>query len=240
MRKMALLTLLLAVALISLSAACGGGEEDVKRLPIRHLDFTGVEISFADYFNPPFADAYPEVVAEVSGEPITGEALAARQVMLELNRRDLVAHPIPGELGEQQLSNITSLDPLEALIDEELQRQAVERMDLLPSYEEAVEYTREIEESFKEAGEQGTPEERQQMLEFLRRQGWPTEDWASSEEVVEGYRQQMGIGRLKNEVCKREATVENYLNLSVRYDCDDLLREERSRADIDYFVEWVD
>lgn len=217
--------------------ACGGGskEPEIRLIPIRHLDLDGIELTIEDLVNPPFADQYPEVVAEVNGEDITGKALAAKQVSLELGRRQAGAMDFE-VFGQQILADVESTDPLEALIDDELKRQAVDRLDFLPPREEAVEYTRGQEAAIARM----TPAAREQFLESFRLQGFPTEDWTSNDQLVDGYRRVMGLARLKNEVCKREATVENYLNLSVRYDCDDLLREERSRADIDYFVEWVD
>ncbi len=240
--KLALLALLSALALIGLSAACAGGGDEDERVPIRRIDFTGVELSAADFFDPPFVDQYPEVVAEVNGEPITGEALVRRQVMLELSRRQLIGdtpEAFPEEYVSQQVADIESTDPLEAVIDQELERQAVERLDLLPSYDEAVAFTHEAEEAFRKARDQGLLEQRQETEELLRLLDMPAEDWASHEEVVERYRQQMGIGALRNSVCK-EVRTQTPGVLSVGRDCTEFLAEERDKADIRYFVEWVE
>lgn len=240
MSRLALLSLLPALALLCLGAACGGGGEEAERVPIRHLDFTGVELSYADYIDPPFAEQYPEVVAEVNGIPIGGKALAMAEVAAEMKRREAVA--LDSDLFRQQiLAYVESTDPLEALIDEELKRQAVERLGLLPSYEEAVEFTRQQEESFIHPRGTVSPENREQTLEILRLQGLPTEDWASNETLVEGYRQGMGLASLLHGVCPTYAAPQTPTPGVVRSSgCTEFLRQEREKADIRYFVEWVD
>jgi len=235
------------VALLAALACSGGGDDEVQRVPVRHLDFSGAELTVADFFDPPFANEYPEVVAKVNGEPITGEALASRQVMLERSRRqlrmDLTGAALP-ELASSQLEEIESIDPLEALIEAELMRQAVERLDLLPSHEEAVQFTREQEESFLHPKGTASPENRRQTLEALRLQDWPAENWASDERVVEGYRRSMGIGRLRGQECddvggSKEPTPSVFV-AHVGKDCSEFLKKERTRADIIYFVQWAD
>lgn len=232
---------------LCLSAACDGGGEDGERVRIRPLDLEGVELSLADYFDPPFVDQYPSVVAEVNGEAITGQALAARQVLLELSRRQLAggsADVYGEEFMNLQLAEIESIDPLETLIDEELLRQAVNRLDYLPSYEEAVAYTNDQEEWHQEAMGQASAEERQLLEEMLRLQGFPDEDWASDREVVEAHRQAMGLAGLKTALCKGATTMVPStpgVNLVTSgRDCDEFLAEQRSDADIRYFVEWQD
>ena len=216
------------VALLAALACSGGGDDEVQRVPVRHLDFSGAELTVADFFDPPFANEYPEVVAKVNGEPITGEALASRQVMLERSRRqlrmDLTGAALP-ELASSQLEEIESIDPLEALIDEELMRQAVELLGLLPSHEEAVQFTRGQEANFLHPNGTVSPESRKRTLELLRLQGWPTENWAADERVVEGYRQSLGLGRLKNTKCENVTSTPDPLTLRVGADCTDFLKE---------------
>jgi len=69
MRGAALSGLIVLGAMASAGAACGGGEGP-ELVEIRRLDLTGIELSFLDYLHPAFADQYPDVVAEVNGEPV--------------------------------------------------------------------------------------------------------------------------------------------------------------------------
>ncbi len=236
-----LLTLLM---LPFLATACGGGEAD-SRVGIRHLDLDDVELSWSDYFDPPFADQYPLVVADVTRVPITGQALAAEQVLQELTRRQAVQNsddPIAADLLDPQLTETESNDPLEALIDEEVLRQAVERRGFLPSYEDAVEYTRELEEQFQDAMAGASVEERQSMQELLRLEGFPDQDWAADGNVVDVIRQEMGLAQLRSAVCETStpATLGTVNLISSGWDCSEFLAERRTDADIRYFVKWED
>lgn len=239
----------LAILLIFLMApfiatACGGGDGD-DRVKIRHLDLDGVELSWADYFDPPLADQYPLVVADVTRVPITGQALAAEQVLRELTRRQAAQgsdDPIAGELLDPQLTETESTDPLDALIDDEVLRQAAERLGFLPSYEEAVEYTRESEEQYQEAIAGASADERQSMQDLLQLQGFPDQDWAADDNVVDVIRQGMGLARLRSAVCETSApsTLGPVNLISSGWDCSEFLAEQRTDADIRYFVKWED
>lgn len=211
--------IILVCAAISLLAglACGGGsnEPEVVRVPIHRLNFDGMELTLEDLNDLPFADAYPAIVAEVNGEPISGQALAQRQVMQELSRRD--ASTISEELfRDQMLANIESIDPLEKLIDDALQRQAIERLGLRASDEEAVEYAKTHEASV-------------------------TQPRATVS--LEAYRQIVSNMKFEREACPT-ATAAFPLTPGVNFRgspaCDEFLRKEREDAEIVYYVVWAD
>lgn len=232
-----------AAAIAALAAACGGGGGGGGRVAVRRLDLEDVALTMKDYFDPAIPSPYPAVVAEVNGVPITGESLVRAQVRLELGRRQTTEYQsmdvFPEEHITEEFTKLKSTDPLEELIDDELERQAVERLGYLPSYEEAVANTREQEAAFfyVPPGAQLQRDDRITMLDLL---GWPHENWADDPDVVETHRQGMGIGELRRERCKRESATEDYLSLTVRWDCSEFLRRERQRADIVYYVKWAD
>jgi hypothetical protein len=246
-------TALLGLAVEVLLIACGGGGSSGSLkyaptvVPIKHLDLSDMEVTTADVTNPPLAEGYPDVVTTVNGEPVTSRALASKQALLELGRRQWTGE-IAGPLQEQadaMLDRLQSLDPLEELIDDTLKRQAVERLGLLPSYEEAVDYTSEREEAFLHPRGTVSPENREETLETMRLQGFPTENWASDARVVEGYRQGMGFVRLRNEVCSKYETPAPIVTPHGFYslpssDCAGFLAQERETADIVYYVRWAD
>jgi len=246
--------LLLIAGALALASACGGddGKPEVERVPIRHLDFEGMELTAADYFDPPFVDQYPDVVAEVNGEEITGAHLASQQVYMELDRRYYltdVPDVFPDSYAASRLEELAATDPLEELIDRALQRQAVERLGLLPSYEEAVAYTREREADIAKL----SPEDRAEADELNRLQGLPITDWASNEGIVEASRYAMGQAALRSRVCPTyppppvpgEPTAtpipEGPGTVVVSgLGCGGLIAHERERADVVYYVRWVD
>lgn len=220
-----------------------GNHDRGARIPIERLDLAGVELTYADFFNPPFAAQYPSVVATVNGEEVTGEALVRRQLQLELNLRGAKdTDDYLGVVGDYT-RELLVLDPLEAVIDDTLERQAIERLGLLPSQEEAIEYTRAAEESFYDAADQANPdgsgEGREESLDLMRLQGLPTRDWASSEKLVEVYRQGAGKARLRQQVCRNTTEIQGFLNLSTGRDCSAFLADEREDADIVYYVRWA-
>ncbi|MEX2160024.1 MAG: hypothetical protein WEB04_11540 [Dehalococcoidia bacterium] len=239
MTRMAVLAglVLIAVALVLTVGGNGEQEDDSGRVEIYHLRFYQAELSLVDNQSPPqqYVDQYPAVVAEVGGVPITGETLAARQVLMELNRRDATASSDKA-LRERQLAYIDTIDSLEAIIDDELKRQAVDRLGLLPSYEDAVAYTKNIEAQFDDASLDAT------ARELLKGQGFPDHDWASNSKIVEGYRQGMGLAKLLHEVCPTfEPPPTPAQGLDFRSaSCTGFLRQERERGDITYFVRWAD
>lgn len=237
---------LLALALVLVAAGCGGGgDRDADGLvTIHRLDLEDADLDPLYFFNPPPEHSYPDVVAAVNGVEITGDSLASREVMLELGERQLrgaLGDALPETFLAQELSDLESDDPLEDLINDELKRQAVERLGLLPSHEEAVAYTRQQEEDFTRPQATVSPEDKEQMLEMLRRLGFPTEDWASSERIVETYRQQMGLAQLGRDQCRPLPTPSpGATSYRGGIDCSDFLRQERARAEIVYYARWAD
>ena len=69
-----------------------------------------------------------------------------KEISLELGRRDIA--DVGEILKEQLLADSDSTDPLHSRIDYSRMKQAVERLVLLPSQEEAIEYTRQMEQTF--------------------------------------------------------------------------------------------
>ena len=231
---------LILVAVVLLIATGRSDGRDGNLIEIYHLYLEDIELTMADSVNPPAAlvDQYPAVVAEVNGEPISNSALATRQVMLELGRRQWleVAADLPEGLYESQLQDIESADPLEDLTNDTLKRQAAERLGLLPSYDEAVAYTEE-----QEASVVALPAlQREASLETLRLQGLPTENWASNARIVEGYRQGMGLAKLQQQECDAMSATPNVQQTTFGYDCSAFLERERERAGIVYYVKWAD
>ena len=205
-------------------------------------------LMFEDYATPlaSLLGTYPAVVAEVNGRPITGDALVAEQVQLEFGRRQIEAFEDMGQVFpagylDQERSDIESTDPLESLIDDELKRQAVERLGLLPSHEDGASFARTAEEAFLgDIDEVANPEG---VYETLRVLGWPDHDWDTNEMIVETYRRGMGMTRLRSEYCNARTPqpVTALLGFhSGGYDCSAFLAQERESADIVYYVRWVD
>jgi hypothetical protein len=238
------------------AVACGGdGGGSVRYaptvVPIKHLDLAGLELTISDYVSPrpAFVSQYPAVVAEVNGQPVFGVALAGAQVLLELQERGTVSQAatiglgIPGledlmqARADEERQAIQSTDPLEEVIDQELERQAVERLDLLGSVEDARAQAHTMEASVQDA----TPAIREQTLESLGVQGIPTANWASDVRVVEGYRWSTGLANM-GRVCRQYATPATPARLfySSTRDCAAFLQQERANADIVYYVRWAD
>ncbi len=217
--------LLAIVPVMLLAAACGGGdgETDDALLSIERLEFENVELQPSDVFEPSFPNPYPDVVATVNGEEITGDALVFQQMWLELVRQRTTEFDAP--LQSPWMADIESIDPLEALIEDELLDQAVARLGLLPTYQDAVEYTRKQEETALIVETSSDPG-------GLR--GFSLEDWASDEEVVEEYRRGMGIAALRRQECADPFTPVQTI------DCSAFLAIERDNADIEYFVVWAE
>ncbi len=235
---------LAAVPILLLAAACGGGDgaEDgagntANLQVIERFDFDGVELEVADMFPPVLESSYPDVVATVNGEPITRQVLVFIQVSGELSRRDLLEGD--GVMRDQLVAQIDGTDPLETLIEEALTHQAIVRLGLLPSYEEAVEFTREQEEQAKHP--QGTvqPGSEEASRERFRLQGFSYADWASNERLVEGYRMGLGVVELHRQECMSYLPPPNE-DVLTGPDCAAFLAEERENADIEYFVAWAE
>jgi hypothetical protein len=249
----------IAMALI----ACGGGSESVPYATVKYgsvtyaatvvliarPDLSSAALSEASIFNPPHADQYPAVVAEVNGKPITGKQLASELVLLELGRRNLLKttpDAFPPGYVKSQLQEARSADPLKLMIDAELQRQAVERLGLLPTHGEAVAYTNQQEEMFLHPPGIVSPENRAQTLEILRPQGFPDSNWASSDRIVENYREQLGMAKLVHQVCPKYGTPTptptptGFMFISGGDSCVAFLAQERKNAEIVYYVRWAD
>ena len=228
--------LVLAAVPILLAAACSGGDglERIQRLNLEDVDLQPI-----DLFEPSYPNPYPDVVATVNGEDITNEDLAMRQVSWELAR--ISASEAAETLGEAALAHIKSNDPLESVIDDALLRQAVVRLGLLPTYEEAVDYTRKQEENALIVEASADPDMVEEAREFRRLSGFPVEGWASSEEVVDNYRESMGTIALRQQECAPVATpTPPGLFGAGGLDCPAFLAEERENAEIEYFVVWAE
>ena len=241
------LVALAALGLVFAALACGGGSSSsVTYAPtvvsIKRIDFTGVDLSAEDIFNPPVPAEYPQVVAEVNGESISAKQLASLEVGLEMTKRQAVDIPRP-ELAAQVSAEAEATDPLKAVTDEEIVRQAVERMGLVPSYAEAVTYTREREAEFDKL----PLNEQELTLPYLRAQGMPTSDWASSSQLVDLFRYEMGVSRLRGELVKERMpdykpsnsriVIKGSLEDTV---LNDFATKERKNAKIVYYVRWAD
>jgi hypothetical protein len=237
-----------AVSTLALLGCGGGGSDDSGLVAIHRIELDDVDPAFESQFTPPpsLLGRYPAAVADVNGKPISGDALVAEQIRLAFTGRQLDAYQdmenvFPEAYINEERSEIESTDPLESLIDKELLRQAVERLGLLPSHEEAEELARAAEEAF--LGRTEGAENREGLYETLRVLGWPDHDWASNEKIVETYRRGTGMTRLRKEHCE-EPTPQPVTALlgfhSGGYDCSAFLAQERESADIVYYVRWAD
>ncbi len=238
---MSMKLLLALVPIMLLAAACGGGDGEAgdALLSIERLDLEDVELQPSDLFEPSFPNPYPDVVATVNGEEIAGEALVFQQVSFELGRQRILALGAP--LQDPWMAGIEPTDPLEALIDDALLGQAVVRLGLLPTYQEAVEYTRKQEETALIVETSSDPGLVEEAREFRRLSGFPMEDWASDDDVVKEYRKSMGMILLRAQECGRLATpTPPGFTGSFGVDCTEFLASEREDADIEYFVVWAE
>ena len=154
---------LAGIVLVFAAFACGGGGHSDNKtyaptvVSITHLDLKNT-VTVADAINPPtaFVNQYSATVATVNGKPITGKSLIAEEIFEEVGRSNQ-----DPELATQVQTKPRAVDPLESVIDDELLRQAVERLGLLPSHEEAIAYTRSKNRFFS------TRSRRQQTLTSL-------------------------------------------------------------------------
>jgi hypothetical protein len=254
----------IAIALI----ACGGGSKgSVKYATVEYgsvkyaatvvligrPDLSSAALSGASIANPPHADQYPAVVAEVNGKPITGKQLATEQVGLELSRRNLLKttpDALPPGYVNSQLREARSADPFKIIIDDELERQAVERLGLSPTHDEAVTYTRQLEAIYDQGLALVSPDQRTQQIDLYQQEGFPATDWASDDRIVEQYGALLGLRNLARQVCpKYETPVPaptlppeylGFVNISAGRSCAAFLAQERKSADIVYYVRWED
>jgi hypothetical protein len=251
--KRAAVLAIIPCALAALAGG-GGGGGSVRYaptvVPIKHLDLDGVELTVQDFLHPSFANRYPSVVAEVNGQPVTGEALAREQVSLEFQRRGAIETPLSLGLGipslqealqertDIRLEAIESIDPLEAAIDSALELQAAKRLKLIPSGPGAVELARQAQLDAENAIASASPEQRAAFEENLRVQGLHNTDWTTLPGIVETFAVARGLMALRHAKCKNAQTPA--VSVSGRDHCTAFLAEEREHADIVYYVRWSD
>lgn len=232
---------ILAGALVLSGVACGGGDNDVEDLvAIARIDLSRAELSVADVSDPVVPEEYPDVVARVNGEEITGRSLAVRQVMLELSRRSQAEwmEMFPGEIPRLVLEEIEATDPLEALIEDTLLKQIAAREGLMPSRQEVMQFAREQQELFERRLEEeaGLAE----IEAWAHIHDLDGVAWSENEAVIEQYRVSQALARARREFCDPFATPFDGLTLRTDYDCASFLAAERGRADLEYFVRWID
>ena len=94
MRRTLVAITTLGLAFAALACGGGGSDDDGRTyaptvVSIKHIDFTGMELTATDISNTPsqYAERYPGVVATVNGEPVTGAALAHAEIGIEWKRR---------------------------------------------------------------------------------------------------------------------------------------------------------
>ncbi len=250
MQRLAVLVVLVIAAIACLLLVSGGGSAPQASggIAITRLNLRPAQLNPIDFLNPPPLNNYPSVVARVNGVAITGDALASRQVALELIRRRLtgtVPNTYPQELVDQELKTNKSADPLEDLINDELQRQAVQRLDLLPSNDEGVRAARQQQRSMAAvlAQPQLSEAQRQATERELEQAGFPiSSDWGADAAFVHRLRDSAGVLRLRQRECKFPfSTAEsNPLAGTGGRDCSAFLAKERAHADIVYYVRWAD
>ena len=169
-----------------------------------------------------------------------GEELLLKEVSLELAQRGSME--LGDAIAKLLLADPDSADPLNSLISQSLLSQAVERLGLLPSQQEATDYTKQMEDVFLHS--RSAPETKTSnfdgALELLRLHGFPAEDWAASEELVERYRETLGLVALRQQECSPSPTPPPGSFVSFGLDCADFLAEERANAVIEYFVVWAE
>ena len=184
---------------------------------IERLEIEGRELAFIDWFDPVYAGGYPETVATVNGRSVTGQDLAIYEVSRNMNGSDS--------------------DMLEWIIDLELLAQASERLGHRMSYKEGMDFAEGMEPANRR---RASEDEMAHEVELALARGWPTENWAESEIVVESFRRSRGIADTQLLECHHPTLEE--LNAGVRStaDCSAFLAAERENAVIEYFVVWAE
>lgn len=250
MTKLFILVLLIAAAAVGVVLSGRGGGEDNGLVAIQRLDLRAAAIDEMSIFDPPPANGYPAVVATVNGVAISGDALASRQMVLELTKRQwMQALPdqAPAEFVTRHLKEIDAENPLDYLVDQELERQAVIRLGFTPSEEEATAFAAKNEDMTKQVmrAATATPQAQQQFAKLNAARGLPAENWSSDAVYLDRVKQAVGHTRLRNSICSRPTPtgVLSLDELSSGNDCEayrDFLEQERANADIVYYVRWVD
>ena len=215
------------------------------RTPITALEFDPekhVLRVFGDVV-PPVLHDYPDVVATVNGEKLTGDDLMERQVRLVADRLTLenVVSRADDEFAPL-FEQFDRADPLELVIEEALIRQAVLREGTRMSREEAQESLRDNEAHINNGFADDPPEQRAEFDAMLIAIGYPLRDWAGDDRIVENLRMQRGIGTLAKLVCdsRPDSPFERDFTRNTGYDCTAFLAAERAAADIEVSVRWVD
>ncbi len=247
MPKRSLVSLLAVLVFVSVGAACGDGDDD-GLVRIKRLEFDVSEHALRVYGEvvPPVAHSYPDVVARVNGEAMTGDALMEREVRLENERLSYERNMSQVGLTEEEMAPLIAqfeeADPLELLIEDALLRQAVAREGTLASREEVEESLRLQEESILAGLERLNSEDRAEFEAAIRLMGYPESDWPSDERIVEYLRGQGGLARLREQVCGEppDSPMERDPMRPGGRDCAAFLTAERAAADIVYFVRWAD
>ena len=249
---MSMRILLALVPVLLLAVACGDSDGDrdlVKNADglylIERLDLTNVPLEISDIIEPSIKNPYPDVVARVNGEEITGEDLFSKQVAQELVLREAIPNYLHVVLLMDTGGDIET--PLESLIDERLLNQAILRLDLAPL--DADYYLSILEEdlvryrefaTLEEIGEERRREYAtavEEIEDALRLQDLPLEGWAASGPLHEKYRMGRGLVALVRSECS--FIFANY-ERPLRSSCGEFLVTERENADIEYFVVWAE
>ncbi|MDO8612821.1 MAG: SurA N-terminal domain-containing protein [Dehalococcoidia bacterium] len=153
----------------------GGGGSDSARL--------------ARVLNAP--NPFPEVVATVNGQPISGTALARRVEILRMNYEDGL---LTGRPGEGQLV----ADALDALIRNELLVQAAKERGVWPTQEEVIAQARRLKEAVLQLPI-GSPE-REAALRLWEEQGVTVDEIDSDPTVLEGLARELATGRVTSDL----------------------------------------
>ena len=237
---------LVTVALLIIACG-GGGGGSVKYaptvVPIKHLDLSSVALSYKEFRSPPGADQYPAIVVTVNDTPVSGTELARQEVVVEWSKRSRAGLP-DFALAQLPPEGVAPRDALEAAIDEQLKQQAIQRLGLLPSHDQAVQYTRDQEATTEKSLAIATPEQRATTIAMLQDEGFPASDWASSDLVVSFYAQMMAVIQLGHTCHNYNAHTPDptlgFANLIIASSCAGFLANERKSAQIVYYVRWAD
>ena len=195
---------------------------------IERLDLTNVSLEVSDIIEPRIKNPYPDVVARVNGEEITGKELLANQIGVELEQRGDIygfhrAVLIPSTFGSR-------IRPLETLVDIRLMEQAAVRLNLVSVRSREVNSERE--EDIANVGEPYGAEVR----ELLRLQGLPTEGWTATDAYINSFSLLEGVMLVQRDECPTGPGFE----LPLLAGCPAFLAEERENAEIEYFVVWAE
>ena len=249
MSKRSTVILLAILLFVAAGAACGDddGLTSISRLefdPAQH-----VPRIFAEEIVPVPHD-YPDVVARVNGEAITGEMLTLKQAELAVQLRQYPEIAEQSGMPDEFLALVEpafeNADPLELLIDDVLLQQAAVRLGYVPSYEEVVERARDF-DAAAEAAEATLAQSSPELLVLAEdrrvRLGYPEGDTASDPIRVAGFQDNLAIRNLEKAECDERDSVrgvEDFDPLRTGPDCLAFLDAERENAVIEYFVVWAD